>query len=120
MQDPPEQLTRPAQLHEAQRLRVTSRREGPVHWVRASGELDLASAGAVDAALLRAERGDARLIVLDLSGVTFMDSTGMRIVLSAEARSRGESNRLRVRRGRPTVQRVFGICGVEALLPFVD
>jgi anti-anti-sigma factor len=120
MQSLPEQLSRRAECHDAQRLHVMSRRDGPVHSISLAGELDLATAEAVQSALERAERGDARSIVLDLSRVTFMDSTGVRIVLNAEARSRLATHRLSVRRGRATVQRVFEICGVDALLPFVD
>lgn len=120
MQYPPEQLSRPASLHELPRLSVSFRRDGAVHSIRPSGELDLATADVLQAALESAESTDARSIVLDLTDVTFMDSTGVRLVLNAEARSRADANRLSVRRARPVVQRVFEICGVEALLPFVD
>ena len=85
------------------------------------GELDLASADVVLEELERAERSDAEAIELDLSRVTFMDSTGVRLVLGAQARARTDATkRFRVRRGRPAVQRVFEICGVDALLPYVD
>ena len=120
MDDDPGQRSRSVALLEQQGGSIASRREGVEHVVCVAGELDLAFAGAVRAALDQAESGDARAIVLDLSGVTFMDSSGVQLVLSAEARSRTGSGRLRVRRGRPSVQRVFEICGVDALLPFID
>jgi len=56
-------------------------------------------------------------IVLDLSGLTFMGSTGAQLVMSAAIRSRGDGNRLR---GQRTVRRVFELCGVERMLPFAD
>ncbi len=99
---------------------MTSARDGDVHAIRLFGELDLASAGAVQAQLERAEGGDARSILLDLSGLTFMDSNGVRVVVTADARSRAGTGRLELVRGPAAVQRVFELCGVDDLLPFAD
>ena len=99
---------------------VRSRRDGAVDSICLHGEFDLAAADVVEEAIASAERGNARSIVLDLTGVTFMDSSGVRLVLGAAARSRAQSERLSLRRGRPSVQRVFEICGVDGVLPFVD
>ena len=99
---------------------MTSERDGDVHAIRLFGELDLATAGAVQAELERAEAGDARALVLDLSGLTFMDSSGVRVVVTAHARSRADAGRLELVRGPAAVQRVFEICGVAELLPFVE
>jgi stage II sporulation protein AA (anti-sigma F factor antagonist) len=101
-------------------LELTSERDGDVHSIRLTGELDVATAGRVEDVLRDAESGDADAIVLDLSGLTFMDSTGVRLVLSANARSRADSNRFALRRGSPAVQRVFELSGVADTLPFVD
>ncbi len=59
-------------------------------------------------------------IVVDLSGLTFMDSTGIRVLIMANARSRDDGNRLALLRGPAAVQRVFELSGVDSLLPFVD
>ncbi len=58
--------------------------------------------------------------MLDLSGLTFMDSTGARLVLQANARSRADSCRLTLLRGPRAVQRVFELTGLTELLPFAD
>jgi anti-anti-sigma factor len=110
----------PEQLDDARLFSMTSERDGDVHAIRLFGELDLASAGAVQAELERAEAGDARSLLLDLSGLTFMDSSGVRVVVTAHARSRADTNRLELVRGQAAVQRVLEICGVADLLPFVD
>jgi stage II sporulation protein AA (anti-sigma F factor antagonist) len=99
-------------------LSLDTERAGDVHTIRLAGELDLAGAGRVEAVLEDAEAGDARRIVLDLSGLTFMDSTGVRLVLAAHARSRADSDRLVLRRGPAAVQRVFELSGVAETLPF--
>ena len=50
----------------------------------------------------------------DLSGLRFIDTTGIRLVLSADARSRADSNRLELLRPADSVFRVFVICGFAA------
>jgi anti-sigma B factor antagonist len=54
-----------------------------------SGELDLASAEELDLAIRDAEETDAGWIVIDLSEVAFVDSTGLSVLLHAKKRSDG-------------------------------
>jgi anti-anti-sigma factor len=99
---------------------LTSERVGEVHSIHLFGELDLAAAGAVQDALTRAETSDASAIVVDLSELTFIDSTGIRLLFSAAARSRADADRLVLRRGGAAVQRVFQLTALEERLPFTD
>ena len=108
------------QLIELGNLTLTSRREGDVYSICLSGELDLATAGAVDDELIRVESTDASSIVLDLSGVSFIDSTGIRMLFSAAARARTDSGRLTLRRGSAAVQRALQLSALEDQLPFAD
>lgn len=101
-------------------LEMTSERAGHVHTIALAGELDLASAAEVEAELRRVEATDAEAIVLDLSRLTFIDSTGIRLVVTADARSRADANRLSLLRGPAAIQRVFTITGVADRLPFAD
>ena len=110
----------PADLIDLGELTIRSVREGGVHTVVLTGELDLATAADVDRVLEQVEATDAESIVLDLSGLTFMDSTGVRLVVNAHARSRADANRLTLRRGQAAVQRVMELSGVDVLLPFDD
>lgn len=111
---------RARQLATLGRLRMTSEREGDLHTICLFGELDLASAEAVQRELQLVEATDAEAIVVDLSGLTFMDSTGVRLIVSADARSRADSDRLTLLRGPANVQRVFALTGLEDRLPFAD
>jgi anti-sigma B factor antagonist len=99
-------------------LTIRSVRDGVVHTICPAGELDLATANALRDELERVESTDAESIVLDLSGLTFMDSTGVRLLLTAHARSRADSHRLTLVRGCASVQRVLQLTGVETVLPF--
>jgi anti-anti-sigma factor len=83
------------------------------------GELDMATTADVQRELDRAERSDAGEIVLDLSGLTFIDSTGIRLVLHAHQRSRADGNRLKLIPGRDQVHGVFRLCGLTERLPFL-
>ncbi len=101
-------------------LSMSSQRNGAVHTIRLCGELDVATTGRVEAELKRVEAGDARTIVVDLSGLAFISSTGVNLLVDAEARSRAASNSLTLLRAAPGVQRVVEICGLETALPFGD
>ena len=87
--------------------------------VRAEGELDLASVALFQSRLdsVVAERPEA--VLLDLRGLTFVDSSGLRAILGLR-RSLEPTCGLRIVRGSPSVQRIFDIAGVGSMLPFVD
>lgn len=101
-------------------LTMTSEREGDVHVVALSGEIDLANAGDVDEELKRVEATDAGAIIVDLSGLEYIDSTGLRVLITAHARSRAESSRLSLLRPPDRLFRVFKIGGIADRLPFAD
>ncbi|MDX6681190.1 MAG: anti-sigma factor antagonist [Solirubrobacteraceae bacterium] len=84
------------------------------------GELDLATVAAVQAALREPLDPGIERRVLDLRGLTFMDSTGLRTILSANRAARREGWSLQIVAGPPAVQRIFEICGVADVLRFVD
>ena len=99
------------------RLSMRSQREGDLHAIDLAGELDLANAGDVERELVRVEAGDAGAILVDLSRLTFIDSTGIRVLVRAAARSRADGNRLVLQRAPRPVLRVLRIAGVADLLP---
>ena len=84
------------------------------------GELDLSTVAKVEEELKRAESGSPALLVIDLRELTFLDSTGLRLVINADQRARDEGRRLAVVRGPESVQRVFSITRVDERLEIVD
>ena len=101
-------------------LEVRALREKHRYVIALEGELDIDGVDRVTTELRRAEASDATQIVLDLSQLRFIDSSGVRLVLEAEVRSRSNSNRLRLIRGPAAVQRVFVLSGVEDRMPWVE
>lgn len=61
-----------------------------------------------------------RTLELDLSGLGFMDSTGLRLLLDARGRALAQGRRLLLRRGPRAVQRVFEITALAATFEFLD
>lgn len=100
-------------------LTILSGRRDSEHRVAAAGELDIASAERLQSALLEVEATDAMTIVLDLSGLTFIDSTGLRTVIDANARCGGPDGRLRVIAGAPAVERLLDLVGLRERLPLI-
>ena len=73
-------------------------RDGLVH-IALRGELDLSSAGKLQEELRRVEADAPPVIVLDLSKLVFLDSTGLRCLVTADERARGEGRRVVIVRG---------------------
>lgn len=97
----------------------TEDRDGFVR-VALKGELDLSTVGKVQDELNRVEAGSPPVLVLDLSKLTFLDSTGLRCVVTADQRARDQNRRLVIVRGPEAVQRVFTITRLEDHLEMVD
>jgi anti-sigma B factor antagonist len=93
---------------------------GPIVRLRLEGELDLSSAGDVESELKRIEGRKPKSVVLDLRAVKFIDSTGLRMVVTADDRAREGGWRFSIVPGPEAVQRVFRITRLEERLDFVD
>ena len=97
----------------------TEERDGLVQ-VTLRGELDLSTVGKVEEELRKAESARATIVVLDMTQLTFLDSTGLRAVVTADERLRGQGGRLVIVRGPEPVHRVFTITRLEERLEIVD
>jgi anti-anti-sigma factor len=97
----------------------TDDQDGHIHIVL-RGELDLSTVGKVQDELRRVEASAPALVVVDLSKLTFLDSTGLRCLVTADERARDEGRRVVIVRGPEPVQRVFAITRLEERLEIVD
>jgi len=101
-------------------LSIRSSREGGLHRFLLTGELDIATVPMLDAAF-DAVYGDeaAEMIVVDLTELSFMDSTGIHLLLRMHAACE-DDDRLRVVNGSPPVVRLFDVTGVRDHLPIIS
>ena len=88
-------------------LSIDSRREGDAVLIVLQGELDLASAPELERELREAEGTTPTRVTIDLSGLGFMDSTGLQSLLRARERAGSSRYQLTLRKGPHQVQRVF-------------
>ena len=84
-----------------------------------TGDLDIASE-ADAAASLKAAIDGAGMLVADLRELDFLDSTGVRVLLTAEARAREHGVRFGVARGDGMVRRLFEVTRIDQRFPVVD
>ena len=89
--------------------------------ITASGELDLAAAETFRFQLQEELAKHGAVVVLDISGVTFIDSTGLRALLLIAEEDRRNGRRLSIRRELdPTVERLLDLTDCIERLPFAD
>lgn len=102
-------------------LTLTTSHEPEAVRVSLEGELDLSSALTFDDELRRIEdaaNGDP--LVLDLRGLKFMDSTGLRLIVSAHQRARRRGSRLSIVHATKAIRRIFRLTGMLDRLDVVD
>jgi anti-sigma B factor antagonist len=83
-------------------------------WVR--GEHDAATQVQLSTALVEAAGLDGADIVVDLSGVTFMDASTIGTLVAARNRLRATARSLSVRAPSPPARRLLDVCGLERLI----
>jgi anti-sigma B factor antagonist len=98
-------------------LDVSTREESGRMVVVAIGEVDIYTAPQLDAELSRLTAEDRTDLVVDLSRVDFLDSTGLSVLVKALKRVREAEGRLDVVVTADRVARVFRITGLDELIP---
>ncbi len=86
----------------------------------ATGDLDLESADHIERHVRQLRgRGVAR-VVIDLRGVEFLDSTGLRVLISLRNDAKRQHHELCLVRPPPAVRRVFTLTGTYGLFDWVE
>jgi anti-anti-sigma factor len=95
-------------------------RRGETAFIRLRGEFDLASEKEFKDQLRLAGLGELRELVFDLTELSFIDSTGLRMILEQWNNSRRDGPDLSILPVTGQVQRVFAVAGLDEVLPFRD
>lgn len=99
---------------------VQTESEGTSALVTLRGDFDLQVAARVADELTRVEAGGPELLVIDLSGLSFMDSSGMGVIAAAQARATEAGRRLVVVKPPPTVKRALDLSRFGEMIEIVD
>jgi anti-sigma B factor antagonist len=91
---------------------------GPAIELKLKGDCDLSTADELLEALMQAI-GGGRPVIVDLSGLDFLDSSCLRSLLQAYEKSGGDGG-LTLRRGSENVMRVFEVTGLLDAFPFEE
>jgi anti-anti-sigma factor len=94
---------------------ISIQRSDGVVSIAPTGELDIATSPRLDRTL---REYDGERVILDLRGLTFMDSSGLHVIATANSRARANGSRLTLLRGPYAVQRVIEIIGLDRELDF--
>ena len=93
-------------------LNIDTRHESNRVVVAMEGELDMANAPALQKAIESEELAAPEIVVLDLQGLSFLDSTGLRVILAARELCWRRGQEFAVTPGSPQVQRLLSVTGV--------
>jgi anti-sigma B factor antagonist len=94
--------------------------EGTVPVLAISGEIDLSKAPDLRERLVTIAASGASLAVVDLTEVTFLDSTALGVLVSGLKRMRSSGGDLRLVATRPNLVKVFEITGLLDLFPLFE
>jgi anti-sigma B factor antagonist len=100
-------------------LDIATRSYGSTVIVTLTGEFDVAVADELSHVIHRALEQRPKILILDLSAVTFVDCAGVRSVLAAQRHVEAHSAQLSIIPPPEHVHRVFVLAGVASSLPFL-
>ena len=99
---------------------VTIAEQGGTVHVALAGELDISTGPRLDDDLRRIETDQPQTIVVDLQELQFMDSTGLRILITADMRARAAGRRLAIVQGNESVRRVLRVTRLDERLEVIE
>ncbi|MFC9343682.1 STAS domain-containing protein [Streptomyces sp. NPDC057020] len=97
-------------------LILTTRETSDATSITVAGEIDLTSCSALETAMNQAPLADGAPLHIDMSQVTFMDSTGLNLLLQQRLRLAEGGNRLVLTGVQEATMRVLTLTGADALL----
>jgi anti-anti-sigma factor len=88
--------------------------------VRVGGEVDVSVSDPLQDLLLRIMRTHSPFLLLDLSGVSFMDCAGVRVLLLSQRRAELRGGSLRLIAASAAVRRIIDLVGMRDIFPVHD
>ena len=101
-------------------FRVQCANRGEITVLSLMGRFDLTAKWTFENTLATIDREQSHRLIVDLRRVTFMDSSGLRMLLELWSESRNDGFSMAIVRGRPAVQRILNLTGADEVLPMID
>ena len=101
-------------------MRMAQRVEGDVTVFLPEGRIDTQAAADLDKALLAAVSAGKHNLVVDMAGVDYISSAGLRALAAVLVKSRAEGGDLKLSGLNARVTRVFRIIGFDVLMSIHD
>src|SRR3954447_4408512 len=98
----------------------TEREPEDLYVVELYGEFDLSATEVARPELERVQQSDVKEIIVDLSALEFIDSTGLSALCQIYRKEKEGDGRVILLRPEGLVQRVFELTGLSDTLPFAD
>jgi anti-anti-sigma factor len=100
-------------------LAIEVARRRSVVVVTVSGEIDAHTSPQLRSCLLdQVAQGSGRTVLIDLTAVTFCDSTALGVLVGTHRRLQGEGRRLEICAASPSVRHLFEVSGLDHVLHF--
>lgn len=100
----------------ADRITISVEHRGEIAVITVGGEIDLATAPELEAAVDDVLAGDPATLIVQLSAVEFMASAGLKILVAAQQKL-GTPARLAVVANGPATRRPIQLTGLDETLP---
>ena len=101
-------------------LEIAVSETGGVRLLRLMGELDMAGVDQLERLLTPDQTAEGATFVIDMRGLSFIDSSGLRALIMADERVRDEGGRFIVVRGPDRVNEILEMTGVAQRIELVD
>jgi anti-sigma B factor antagonist len=105
---------------EGQPFAVSQEQRGALPLLRVRGELDIYTAPRLKEAIIAALGPERSFLAIDLSGVSFLDSTGSQVLMSAKQRTAERGGELYIIGAQRQVLRLFHLVGLDQIFHLCD
>jgi anti-anti-sigma factor len=97
-------------------LTITTQHHGRRSVLLLQGDLDLCARDRLRRAIGSALKQHPQILVLDLSGLDFIDCSGLSVLIWAHKRLAGQERQLLITGGQPIVRRLIHLAGADTYL----
>jgi len=98
-------------------LQVAEQRRGDIPILSLEGRMDSTTSPDAEVQLNRLIEGGDRCIVVDFSGLDYISSAGLRVLLAGQKKLKQSGGAMLLAALRPEIQKVFDIAGFNRLFP---